>query len=122
MTEVWNEKTSQFTSVLITLNSGVHKSSSGALSRSTCTVIGIEDGALIGLSGYFEALMEKLRQIRLERQPFWRLKKKPLHSMAITADIFPFPFPNQSAHCKTGQKSYISELCLDCANEFSRLI
>lgn len=55
-------------SVLITLNSGVRKSSSGALSRSTCTVIDIEGGPLIGLSGRFEALMEKLRQICLEKQ------------------------------------------------------
>jgi len=54
-------------SVLITLNSGVHKSSSGVLSRSKCTVIDIEGGPLIGLSGRFEPLMEKLRQICHER-------------------------------------------------------
>lgn len=59
---------SQSGSVLIILNSGVRKSSSGTLSRSTYTVIGTEGGRLIGLSGRFEALMEKLRQICLERQ------------------------------------------------------
>lgn len=50
------------------------------VSRSTYTVIGIEGGRLIALSGHFEALMEKLRQICLERQqrailPRFALKK-----------------------------------------------